>query len=159
MQGASDRSGLGAGWRERRGGQLAAGKGRACRPVGPERRSALRVRGLLCRAGRMAEGEEGAPAEAPENCSWGSNPPSALPFPCCLPPEGPWHPRQVLGSGTRAACVVWGSRRVGICDRSPPPPGSDPLFPLAPPQWWSPWSPVQEPRPTSTGNLSPSLWC
>lgn len=56
MQGTSDRSGLGAGWRERRGGQLAAGKGRACRPVGPERRSALRVRGLLSRAGEDGGG-------------------------------------------------------------------------------------------------------
>lgn len=41
------------------------------------------------------------------NCSWGSNPPSALPFLCCLPPEGPWHPCQVLGVGLGVhACVL-----------------------------------------------------
>ena len=34
-------------------------------------------------------------------------------------------PRQVLGGGTGGVCVFWGECRVGICDHTPPPPGSD----------------------------------
>lgn len=102
--------------------------------AGPERPRSLRVPGLLshCWRGWWRVNKQHPPhpttAEARGSCSWGSNPPSALPFPCCLPPEGPWHPQQVLEGGTGVHVCFGGECRVGICDLTPLPLESDPSF-------------------------------
>ena len=158
--------GLGACWRnpdlasssvvwEGRSGHLEGRNDRACRPAGPERPRPLRIPGLLscCWGGWQRVRREPPQRLLGTVCSWGSNPPSALPFPCCLPPEGPWHPDRywVVGLGVYVCFggnAGWESVTIPLL-----PQGLIAPSPLSLPQWWSPWSLVKEPRPTSTGSL------
>lgn len=50
--------------------------------------------------------------------------------------------------------VFWGVMRDGSMTITLLPPGSNRFLPcFSLPQWWSPWSLVNEPRPMSMGNL------